>query len=250
MYNEIIIKCLSESLDIEFEKLKEVDINTPLVDIGMTSLLLISFIVKIEEALDIEILDSDLLLENCTTLKKSFQTISKYLSLNQENIKKVLILDADNVLWTGVSGEENIIIDSDVTEFQKDLCDLYNRGVLLCLCSKNQPEMIDLSFSSSDMCIKKEYFTIFLANRLDKATNIETIVNELKLSPSSFVFADDSDYELGYISTSFPSITCVKVDYSTSVFREILTNLFKNNHSTSDLNRTQLYKEQKEGALV
>ena len=79
---------------------------------------------------------------------------------------------------------------------------------------------------------------------------MECIFRKRKLQLSiadSFVFADDSDYELGYIQLNFPEVTCVKVDYTApEQFRNSLSDLFANVNATSNLNRTQLYREQKE----
>ena len=221
MKTETILQCLSETLQKPLPQIQNLDPNTELIELGMTSLSFIAFIVKIEEALGIEVLDSDLIFENFSTLHKLFQTLAKYFP-NQAPIKKVLVLDADNVLWRGVAGEESIVIDQSIIQFQRLCIALYERGVLLCLCSKNQLHLIEQAFAETQMLLKKEHFAVLLANEKDKASNLYTIADELNLSPDSFVFADDSDYELGFIA------------------------LFEHVQPTSELNRTQLYREQKE----
>lgn len=246
MIDQTIYKCLSEVLEMCSEELQKTPPDTNLSELGLTSLSFISFIVKLEEACNIEVLDSDLLFENFSTLEKLFQTLAKYFPDQQESTKKVLVLDADNVLWRGVSGEEEVVIDDAILSFQNELLDYYQRGVLLCLCSKNEEKFVEQSLSHPLMKLKKEHFVILLANREDKASNIKKIANELNLSTDSFVFADDSDYELGFVSLNLPEVTCVKVDYSTPNFRAVIAEQFANAQSTSDLNRTQLYREQKE----
>ncbi len=246
MKKNIFLKSLSETLKMPLLEMQKFDPNAPLTEIGMTSLSFISFIVKLEEETNIEVLDSDLIFENFSTINKLCETLSKYFP-DAHPIKKVLILDADNVLWKGISGEETIVIDNAVLKFQKLLLDFYEKGVLLCLCSKNQPNLIEQTFTSPQMLLNKEHFAVFLANRQDKASNLQTIANELNLSSDSFVFADDSDYELGYIQLNFPDVECIKIDYDAPIgFCEKLSNLFSNVQASSDLNRTQLYREQKE----
>ena len=246
MNKELILQALSETLNRPISDLQKTAPDTPLVNIGLTSLSFVSFIVKIEQKMDIEVLDSDLIFDNFATLNKLYDTLSKYFR-NQSPLKKVLVLDADNVLWKGISGEEVIVIDETVLRFQTCLLDLYEKGVLLCLCSKNQTELIESAFCSTEMLLKKEHFAVFLANRLDKASNLQTIANELNLSPDSFVFADDSDYELGYIGVNFPEVECVKIDHNgPNGICERLAALFSDVQATSDLNRTLLYREQKE----
>ena len=247
MKQEIILKCLSETTRTPMEELQTIDLDLSLTEIGMTSLSFISFIVQLEQELNIEVLDSDLIFENFSTLRKLYKTLSKYLSNEEIPIKKVLVLDADNVLWKGISGEEPLIIDNAVKKLQSLLLSFYERGVLLCLCSKNQTELIEEAFLMPQMQLKKEHFAVFLANRQDKASNLQTIASELNLSTDSFVFVDDSDYELGFIGLNFPEVECVKVDYSAGdSFYQTLSKLFSGVQATSGLNRTQLYREQKE----
>ena len=91
------------------------------------------------------------------------------------------MLDADGVLWKGISGEENVVIDKQVLDFQEALIDLYHRGVLLCICSKNESTFIESSFLHPNMLLKKEHFVDIIANRVDKATNMRAISEKLKL---------------------------------------------------------------------
>ncbi len=248
MKKQIILRCLAEALQKDPEELQKADVNAPLLESGMTSIRFISFIVKIEEELQIEVLDSDLIFENFATLNKLFQTLAKYLPENRSPapMKKVLVLDADNVLWKGVCGEEAIVIDAEATSFQQFLISLCARGVLLCLCSKNRPELVEASFTHPDMILKKEHFAAFVANRRDKASNLLQIADELNLSADSFVFADDSDYELGFVECNLPEVATVKVSLSDPALCDTIEAYFEGIQATSDLNRTQLYREQKE----
>lgn len=243
MNKQKIIALLAEALEVLPEELEKYQSETPLTEIGLTSLKFISFIVKLEEAFDIEILDSDLMFEKFLTTKNMFETLQKYF-IDEHPMKKCLILDADGVLWKGISGEEDLLIDKQVLDFQTVLLDLYNRGVLLCVCSKNEDFLIDHSFENPNMLLKKENFVIILSNRTDKVTNICAIADRLNLSLDSMVFVDDSDYEIGFVSVNLPEIQCIKFDYDPCVIKQI-TELFSNIHATSDINRTQSYLEQK-----
>ena len=78
MNREVILQCLSETLETDRKELDKLDVKIPLEDIGFTSLKFITFIVQIEEALKIEVLDSDLLFEKFSTLENLFETLSKY----------------------------------------------------------------------------------------------------------------------------------------------------------------------------
>lgn len=244
MNREKIIALLAEELEISYEDVEKHQPTAPLSELGFTSLKFISFIVKLEEMLDIEILDSDLFWGNFQTIDNMFITLEKYFDKDIP-IKKCLILDADGVLWKGISGEEDIVIDKQVLNFQRTLLDLYNRGILLCVCSKNEDFLIDRSFSDHRMLLKKENFVCMLSNRSDKVTNICTIADKLNLSFDSMVFVDDSDYELGFVSVNLHEVKCIKFDYYDTYVIEKILELFANIQATSDINRTQLYLEQK-----
>ena len=75
-----------------------------------------------------------------------------------------------------------LLIDEMVVLFQELLLDLYERGVLLCLCSRNDPSEIRNAFLNPQMLIKEEHFVQFIANRSDKVSNINLIANNLNLS--------------------------------------------------------------------
>lgn len=244
MDKQKITALLAEELEVSPSELEKYHSETPLTEIGLTSLRFISFVVKLEEAFGIEILDSDLLFENFRTIDEVFATLQKYF-VEDHPIKKCLILDADGVLWKGISGEEDIVIDKQVLDFQTALLDLYNRGILLCVCSKNEDFLIDRSFVDTRMLLKKDNFVSILSNRIDKVTNICTIADELNLSFDSMVFVDDSDYELGFVSVNLPEVQCIKFDYYDTYVIEKILELFADIQATSDINRTQLYLEQK-----
>lgn len=239
-----ILNLLYEVCEKECPEIVSLHDMQKLSDIGFDSLRFISFVVKLEEAFNIEINDSDLLYEKFETLDKLFDTLGKYFD-KQAIMKKCLVLDCDNVLWKGVSGEEKIIIDSDVKKLHELLLTLKRQGILLCLCSKSEPEFIAESFAEPEMKLKLSDFVAVRINRRDKAVNLLEIENELNLSSDSFVFADDSDYELGYVRAALPQVHSVKVDYSDLYFLDAIRTAFAET-SVSELDRTKLYREQKE----
>ncbi len=243
MDKEKILEVLGNIIDINKEQLLKTSVDTKLTDLGLTSIQFIQFIVAIEEEFEIEILDSDLIMTNFETVEMLFSTLEKYFT-PKSTLKKVLICDCDNVLWYGISGEEEIYIDAIILKFQETLIELYNRGILICLCSKNEPENIETVFNSLEMPLKKNHILISKINLTDKATNIKEIALELNLSADSFVFVDDSKYELDLVSSIIPDITTVLADYSNCDFIEKIKGFFDG--SSTDINRTQQYRDQKE----
>ena len=179
MDKEKILEVLGNIIDINKEQLLKTSVDTKLTDLGLTSIQFIQFIVAIEEEFEIEILDSDLIMTNFETVEMLFSTLEKYFT-PKSTLKKVLICDCDNVLWHGI--EEEIYIDATILKFQETLIELYNRGILICLCSKNEPENIETVFNSLEMPLKKNHILISKINLTDKATNIKEIALELNLS--------------------------------------------------------------------
>src|SRR3989304_7719372 len=94
--------------------------------------------------------------------------------------KKCLVLDCDNVLWGGIIGEDGIsgihlgktYPGSPYYEFQQEVLNLYNRGILIALCSKNNAEDVwEVFRSHPNMAIKEQHIAAAEVNWEDKATN-------------------------------------------------------------------------------
>lgn len=237
-----ILLILSYTLNADIDEIRNYPNDKPLIEIGFTSMCFIRFIVTVEEEFNIEIYDSDLLLKNFQTIDLIFKTLHKYFEF--DSVKKVLICDCDNVLWHGIAGEEEIYIDDKNIRFQNTLIQLYNNGVLICLCSKNEPTNIDNAFDLLYMPLSKEHITLSKVNLLYKFTNIKLIAAELNLSLDSVVFIDDSDYEIGLINALLPEVETIKVNYTDVAFIDEIKSKFT--QQSSDINRTTLYKQQKE----
>ena len=244
---EQFMKCLSDMCNISAEELKKMPPETLLQDLGITSITFLEFILLLEQEFNIEIYDSDLVLEKFKNIKQCMIMLQKYTQSYEKNIKKCLILDCDGVLWKGVSGEEPITIDASVLEFQSRLIELYQKGVLLCLCSKNAEVNIRKSFQNHKMILKQEYIAEAVYETHNKAESILKISNLLNLSTECVVCVDDSPYELGYINKVLPEVSTTLVDYKTPHFITQICQYFEHGYF-SDLNRTKQYQEQKERA--
>ena len=251
MDTEKIYLLLAEACQCDVDTLKEATPEENLISLGMTSISFITFIIKVEEEFNIEINDSDLLLEKFETVNLCLSTLSSYVSNETKkweptlSMKKGLILDCDNVLWKGVSGDERIIVDEQVIMLHNCLRDLYEKGVILCLCSKNEYNTVHETLKLIETDFDMGMIAVERINRKDKATNISEILAELNMVADSFVFLDDSEYELGYVNKVFPEIFSIKADYNNISFIETLKEIFQQTPPSS-LDRTKLYREQKE----
>lgn len=242
MNKTAVLTIMSEVLNIDIDTLIDTPTSTRLEDIGMTSLAFIRFIVKAEEAFDFEMLDSDLVMSHFDTIDNLLETLAKY--DKPQVLKKVLICDCDNVLWHGIAGEESLSIDNNIHRFHELLINLQQRGILICLCSRNQQQYVEEAFQTLALPLTSHHITSSRINTSDKYTNIGAIAEELNLSLDSVVFVDDSDYELGMINALLPDVTTLKADHHDPAFLDRLSNHFATTPASS-IDRTMQYKQQK-----
>lgn len=134
--------------------------------------------------------------------------------------KKVLVLDADNTLWGGVVGDvgvEGIELGPDhpgsaYVAFQRRVLDLHQRGIVLCIASKNEPGIVeDVLARHPNMVLKSTHFANIKANWSPKPDNLRQMSQELNLGLDSFVFLDDSPVECELMRASLPEVTTVQL---------------------------------------
>lgn len=118
--------------------------------------------------------------------------------------KKILALDADNTLWKGILSEDGRDALKPFTEFQKGVLELREKGVVLVLLTKNDPNE---NFMRSDMPIKDADFAVRRVNWAPKAGNLIEACRELNLSTDSVVFVDDNPFERAQMKAHLPEVT-------------------------------------------
>jgi FkbH-like protein len=172
--------------------------------------------------------------------------------------KKAIILDCDNTLWKGVLGEDGCdgIEMSSATkdgaifaEVQGAILSLAKRGILIGLCSKNNPQDVDeVLRSHPDMQLRDEHISVKRVNWNDKASNIRDMALELNIGLDSIVVVDDSSFETNLIREHLPEVTVLQVPDQLHLYPAMLranTNLFLNLSPTAeDANKQRMYKDQ------
>jgi FkbH-like protein len=145
--------------------------------------------------------------------------------------KKCLVLDLDNTLWGGIIGDDglqNLVLGSDhpvgaaFRDFQQYVKDLQRRGIILAVCSKNDPENAKEGFSHPDSVLKLEDFAAFKTNWDPKPKNIREIAEELNIGLDSMVFVDDNPAERAFVAEQLPEVAVPDVGSDVSLFAEIL----------------------------
>ena len=130
--------------------------------------------------------------------------------------KKVLALDLDNTLWGGVVGDlgpGGIKFGQGSGEgeaflaFQRYAKELSQRGIVLAVCSKNDPEKAREPFEKrADMVLRLADISAFVANWNNKADNLRTIADQLELGLDSIVFVDDNPAERALVRRFVPQV--------------------------------------------
>ena len=169
--------------------------------------------------------------------------------------KKVLVIDLDNTIWGGVVGDlgyQNIVLGPESPEgeayqnFQRYIKKLHEKGIIICVCSKNNENIAKETFKKNkNMILSLNDVTIFKANFNDKATNIKEISKSLNLGLDSIVFVDDSIFECEYIKKEIPDVLTIHLKDDASNFIEIIENISPfvfSNITKEDLKRNQNYK--------
>lgn len=169
--------------------------------------------------------------------------------------KKCLILDLDNTVWGGVVGDdgwENIQVGHGLgigkafTEFQQWVKKLKNRGIIICICSKNDEDKAKEPFEKNpEMVLKLDDIAVFVANWDNKADNIRTIQGILNIGFDSMVFLDDNPFERNMVRENVPGVTVPELPEDPGDYLEYLysLNLFETaSYSSADKDRTKQYQ--------
>lgn len=133
--------------------------------------------------------------------------------------KKCLVLDLDNTLWGGVIGEDGIEgikigIGDPISEaflaFQQKIVDIKNRGVILAICSKNNPDdALEAFQKKAEMPLKIDDFSASEINWDAKHLNIQKIAKTLNIGTDSLVFIDDNPAECSLVQQMLPEVTTI-----------------------------------------
>lgn len=166
---------------------------------------------------------------------------------------KCIALDLDNTLWAGVIGDDgldgiSVSADGDgeaFYRFQRYLLELKKRGILLAVCSKNEPENARLPFRQHPgMLIREQDISAFIANWNDKSENLKTLQKALNIGLQSIVFIDDNPFERNLVRDLLPEVIVPEMPDDPADYVKALSelNLFETtSFSEEDARRSELY---------
>ena len=183
------------------------------------------------------------------------ESLSRFISATIKVPKKCLVLDADNTIWGGVVGEDNIdgiklgedFPGNIYKSFQRYILSLRKKGVLLAIASKNnESDVLNVFKNHQDCLLKKNHFSAIEINWNDKASNIKKIAKNLNIGLDSIVFFDDNPVERELVKTVLPDVNVIEVAKDPLLYEENIQNSEYFDHifiTDDDMKRPQMYAE-------
>jgi amino acid adenylation domain-containing protein/FkbH-like protein/non-ribosomal peptide synthase protein (TIGR01720 family)/FkbM family methyltransferase len=163
---------------------------------------------------------------------------------------KVIVLDCDNTLWSGVCGEDGVAgvkISSPYRALQAFIIAQQQAGKLICLCSKNQPEDVFAIFDEhQDMLLKREHLVSSCINWQPKSVNLKVLADELRLGLDSFIFIDDNPVECAEVRANCPEVLTLQLPAECDRILQFLEHIWafdRLNVTQTDRQRTELYQQ-------
>lgn len=214
--------------------------------------------VSIDKSIDLRFYYSSKSLYSIDYYKEYMKFVKPIFMFASGKVKKAMIFDCDNTLWKGIVGEEGlqgISMSARNTEgivyeeVQYLALELAQKGIIIGLCSKNNPEDVDdVIKNHSDMTLKDRHILIKKVNWDDKITNLKSTARELNIRLDSFVFVDDSEFEVNLVKEGLPEVAVLQVPKKLFEYPKLIrenTGLFFNiSNTVEDKRKIQMYKEQ------
>ena len=179
----------------------------------------------------------------------------KFIGAKNGKAHKLIILDADNTLWNGIIGENEIKdinikktgVEKNFYLFQKYLKELKENGIILALCSKNNLSDIKKFFKAKQkkMPLSIKDFSNLKVNWQPKSENIKKMLKELNISSENSIFVDDSKFEILEVKNTLPNLDTLLVPkLNLRINSELLKigNFDTSSTTNEDKKRTKLYQ--------
>jgi amino acid adenylation domain-containing protein/FkbH-like protein len=166
---------------------------------------------------------------------------------------KVIALDCDNTLWSGVCGEDGplgVEVDAPRRALQDFMLAQRNAGMLLCLCSKNAQEDVDAAFESNPgMVLRKSHIAASRVNWQPKSHNLKELSQELGLGLDSIVLVDDNPLDCAEVRANCPGTLVLELPANPARFRDLLRHFWAFDHwniTREDRQRSELYEQERQ----
>ncbi len=167
--------------------------------------------------------------------------------------RKVIVLDCDQTLWTGVCGEDGpagVRIDAPRRVLQEFMRAQLEAGRLLCLCSKNSEGDVRAVFElCPNMPLQFDHFVAWRINWHPKSENLRALAEELQLGLDSFVLVDDNPLECAEAQANCPEVATLQLPEDSKLIPGFLKQAWVFDQvkvTDEDRNRTALYQQNRQ----
>ncbi len=97
---------------------------------------------------------------------------------------------------------------------QQAILDLHARGILLGVCSKNNPDdALEVLENHPEMVLRPSHFSSMRINWESKVDNLRAIAAELNIGLDAIAFLDDNPAECALIRQQLPEVIVLELDH-------------------------------------
>lgn len=143
---------------------------------------------------------------------------------------KVIVLDCDYTLWNAICGEledSAMELDPAYRFLQEFLVARHDDGMLLCLCSKNNPGDVEAVFQNNPtMPLGERHIVARRIGWTPKSEGILALSQELNLALDSFIFVDDDPVECAEVRRNLPQVLTLQLPSQPEAIQAFLENVW------------------------
>jgi FkbH-like protein len=164
---------------------------------------------------------------------------------------KVIAVDCDNTLWTGICGEDGpqgVRITPARRHLQEFLLAQREAGMVLVIASKNnEPDVWETFAAHPSMPLQRDHFAAWRIDWHPKANNLPSLARELNVGLDSFVFLDDSPLEVAAMREQAPEVASLELPHEEDRIPSFLAHAWAFDHAritAEDQRRSESYRQQ------
>ncbi|HXB69576.1 MAG TPA: HAD-IIIC family phosphatase [Candidatus Acidoferrales bacterium] len=168
---------------------------------------------------------------------------------------KVIALDCDDTLWSGICGEDGphgVELDPPRRALQVFMAGRRQAGMLLTLCSKNNEEDVEETFAAHpEMPLRLADFAQRRINWEPKSANLNALAEDLDLALDSIILVDDNPKECTEAQVGSPGVLALPLPVQAEEIPEFLNHVWAFDRARvteEDRLRPELYVQRAERA--
>jgi FkbH-like protein/FkbM family methyltransferase len=164
---------------------------------------------------------------------------------------KVIAVDADDTLWSGVVGEvgpQGVVVDEGRAAFQRFLVEQVQTGRLICVCSKNRLDDVRAVFREHPgMVLREEHVAAWRVDWQPKSAGLRSLASRWRLGLDSFVLLDDNPVECAEVAAHAPGVIALCTPRDSAALARVARQLWLLDGGPvtgEDVQRSRFYAEE------